>query len=164
MTCARLETKRRPVDVEAGFSHAVNLVQEINGIEDDAVADDAYAVGANNAAGNELQDKLVLANDDGVPGVMAAGVARHGAEPLAQHVDNLSLTLIAPLGAQHYSRLCSHSPSLIPHDNPPQQFVPRLLRAGMDFGAVWSPATFSILNPACAQYFTDGVQTAWEPA
>jgi hypothetical protein len=97
------------VDVEAGFAHAVNLVQEINGIEDDAVADDAYAIGANDAAGNELQDELVLANDDGVPGVMAAGVTRHGGEPLAKHVDNLSLTLIAPLGTQHYSRLCSHS-------------------------------------------------------
>ncbi len=46
--------------------------------------------------------------NDRVPGVMPAGVARHGAEPLAQHVHNLALALVAPLGAQHYRRLCSH--------------------------------------------------------
>ena len=100
--------EQTPVDIEAGLAHAVDFIQEINGIEHHAVADDAFAVGANDAAGNELQDELVLADDDGVPGVMPAGVARYGTEALAQHVDYLSFALVAPLGAQHYSRLCSH--------------------------------------------------------
>jgi hypothetical protein len=41
-------------------------------------------------------------------GVMAARVARHGGKPLAEHVYDLALALIAPLGAQYYSCLCSH--------------------------------------------------------
>jgi hypothetical protein len=43
-----------------------------------------------------------------MPGVMPARVARHGGKPLAQHVHNLPFALVAPLGAQHYRRLCSH--------------------------------------------------------
>ena len=96
------------VDIDAELAHAVDFAEECNGIEHHAVADDAFAARAKHAAGNELQDELVLANDDGVPGIVPAGVARHGGEPLAEHVYDLSLALVAPLGAQHYSRLRSH--------------------------------------------------------
>ncbi len=108
MTCARLETKRLPSTSNAQLANAADLAEECNGIEDDAVADDALAARPQHAAGNELQHELVLADDDRVPGVMAAGVARHGGKPLAEHVYDLSLALVAPLGAQHHSRLCSH--------------------------------------------------------
>ena len=97
-----------PIDVDAHLANAADLVEKVDGIEHHAVADDALAPRPKHAAGNELQDELVLANDDGVPGVMPAGVARHGGKPLAQHVYNLSLALVAPLGAQHHSRLRSH--------------------------------------------------------
>ena len=46
--------------------------------------------------------------NDGVPGVVSARVACHGVEPLAQHVHNLALALVAPLGAEHYRCLRSH--------------------------------------------------------
>ena len=68
----------------------------------------ALAPRPKHAAGDELQDELVFADDDRVSGVMPAGVARHGAKPLAEHVYDLSLALVAPLGAQHHSRLRSH--------------------------------------------------------
>jgi hypothetical protein len=54
-------------------------------------------------------------------------------------------------------------PSLIPHDSPPQQVVQGPLRAGMDFGAVDTPATFSILNPlvcAAAHRWSSGCMEA----
>jgi hypothetical protein len=39
---------------------------------------------------------------------VSAGIARHGAEALAEHVHNLALAFVAPLGAKHYRSLCSH--------------------------------------------------------
>jgi hypothetical protein len=39
---------------------------------------------------------------------MTARIPSHGGKPLAQHVHNLPLALVAPLGAQHHRRFCSH--------------------------------------------------------
>jgi len=96
------------VDLDAQLANAADLAEERDGIEDNSVADDALATRPEHAAGNKLQHKLVLADDDGVPGVMSAGVARHGGKPLAQHVNDFALALVAPLGAQHYSCFRSH--------------------------------------------------------
>jgi hypothetical protein len=41
-------------------------------------------------------------------GIVPACVPRYGGKALAQHVHNLAFALVAPLGAQHYRRLCSH--------------------------------------------------------
>jgi len=90
------------VDLDAEVADLGDFLEEGDGVEDDTVADDAFAAGAEYAAGNELEDELLVAVDDGVTGVMAAGVARDGAEPLAEYVDNLALALVAPLGAEHY--------------------------------------------------------------
>ena len=97
-----------PVDFDAELANAADFAEECDGIEDNSIADDALATRAKHAAGDELQDELVLANDDGVPGVVTAGVARHGGKPLAEHVYDLSLALVAPLGAQYHSRFRSH--------------------------------------------------------
>ena len=47
------------IDREAGVFELLDLVEEGHGVEDDAVADDAFASGAENAAGDELQDELL---------------------------------------------------------------------------------------------------------
>ena len=52
-------------------------------------------------------NRITVRNAD-VPGIMASGITRHRAETLAEHVYDLSLALVAPLGAQHYRRLRSH--------------------------------------------------------
>jgi hypothetical protein len=88
-----------------------HFLQERNRIQHHAVPDDALAGGPQHAAGNELQDKLLPANNDRVPGVVPARIARHSAEALAQHVHNLALAFVAPLGAKHYRRLSSHHSS-----------------------------------------------------
>ena len=69
-------------------------------VEHDAVADDAFAAGAEDAAGDELQDKLLAVDDDGVAGVVAAGVAGDDVELFAEDVDDLALAFIAPLGSK----------------------------------------------------------------
>ena len=56
--------------------------------------------GPQNAARNQLQDELLVADEDGVAGVVAALVARHDVEAFGEEIDDLPLALVAPLGAQ----------------------------------------------------------------
>src|SRR5205814_6669961 len=51
---------------------------------------------------------LLLADIDGVAGVVATLVARHNIEAIREQIDNFPFTLIAPLGAEddHVSHLC----------------------------------------------------------
>ena len=47
------------VDWQAGLLELLDLVEEGHGVEDDAVADDAVALRAQDAAGDQLQDELL---------------------------------------------------------------------------------------------------------
>ena len=86
------------VDGEAGVFELLDLVEEGHGVENDAVADDAFAVRAQNAAGNELQDELLAVDDDGVAGVVAAGIARDDGELLRAERRRSCLCLHRPTG------------------------------------------------------------------
>ena len=108
MTWARLETKRLLIDVDAEVAQLADFFKEGHWVEDDAVADDGLARRPQDAAGDELEDELLAADDDGVSGVVAAGVARHDGKALAEHVDNLAFAFIAPLGAENDCCFCSH--------------------------------------------------------
>ena len=103
-----MDTIELAVDVHAEVAQLRHFFEERDRVENHAVADDALAALAQHPAGDQLQDKLLPADDDRVPGVVAAGITRHGAEALAEHVHNLPFALVAPLGAQHYRRLRSH--------------------------------------------------------
>ena len=86
-----------PVDGQAGVLELLDFVQEGHRVEHDAVADDAFALRAQHAAGNELQNELLAGDDDGVAGVVAAGVARDDGELLR--------------AARRRSCLCPHRPT-----------------------------------------------------
>ena len=90
---------------KAGVLEFFDLVEEGCGVEHDAVADDALAAGTQNAAGDELQDELLAADDDGVAGVVTAGVAGDDVELFAEDVDDLAFAFVAPLGAENDGRL-----------------------------------------------------------
>ena len=96
------------VDLDAQIAQAFDFIEERDGIEHHAVADDAFAPRPQHAAGDELENELLAADDDGVPCVVATSIACDGGKPFAQHVHNLAFALVAPLGAQHYCRLRSH--------------------------------------------------------
>jgi len=85
---------------ETGFAKLFDLGEEGGGIKHDAVADDAFAAGAQNAARNELQDELFAVDDDGVTCVVAAGVAGDDIELFREDVDDLALAFVAPLGSE----------------------------------------------------------------
>ena len=52
---------------------------------------------------NEVEDKfLVLIGDDGMAGVVPALVADEQIRLLREHIDDLPLPFVAPLGAHHH--------------------------------------------------------------
>src|SRR3979490_954863 len=85
------------VHFHARSAQGSNFLEEGQRINHHAIADHAGALGPQNTAGHELQDKLFPVDDDGVSGIVAAGVASHHRKGLSEHVDNLALALIAPL-------------------------------------------------------------------
>ena len=85
--------------IDAGFFQAVDLLQQADGVDDDAVADDAGGAFAEDAGGDEVQDVFGPADDDGVAGVGAALGAHDDVGLRGQEVDDLALALVAPLGA-----------------------------------------------------------------
>ena len=99
-TCARLLMKRLPAHRDAGRFERVDFRQQRGRIDDQAVADHGLLARAQNAAGNQLQNELLLADEHRVAGVVPALIARHDIEPLGEEIDDLSLALVSPLGAQ----------------------------------------------------------------
>ena len=83
---------------QAGVLELFDLVEEGRGIEHDAVADDAFAAGAQDAAGDQLQNELLAVDDDGVAGVVAAGVAGDDVEASRRERRRSCLCLRRPTG------------------------------------------------------------------
>src|SRR5260370_30200669 len=90
--------------VDAGFCERLNFGDEGCGIDYDAGADDCLLLGSQDAAGDELQDEAVFADDYGVPGVVSAGDARDIVKSAGQIIDDFAFALVAPLRADHHDR------------------------------------------------------------
>ena len=99
-TCARLLMNRLPSTCTPAASSMSISLQQRRRIDHQAVADDGLLAGPQNAARNQLQDELALADEHGVAGVVPALVAGHDIEAFGEKVDDLALALVAPLGAQ----------------------------------------------------------------
>ena len=96
-----------PCNIEPSLLQPVNFLQERDRIEYHAVTDDAAAAFPQHATGNELEDELLAADDNGVSGVVSASIAGDYVEALGEHVNNLAFTFIAPLGAHNYRGIAS---------------------------------------------------------
>ena len=81
------------------FAQGAHFLQECNGVEDNAITNDTAASGTEHAARHKLKHKFLAVDNDSVAGIVSAGVAGHHGKVLRQHIDDLSLALIAPLGA-----------------------------------------------------------------
>jgi len=90
------------VDLDAGLAQRTHFFHESERIEDDAVADDSLAALAQDAARNELQNEFLAVNSNGVSGVVSAGITRHNAEVIGEHIDDLAFALVTPLGAYYH--------------------------------------------------------------
>ena len=80
----------------------VDLLQQHAGVDDHAVADDRGHPRVENSAGDELEGEVLVAHDDGVPGVVSALVADDHLHRPGEEVGELALSLVAPLGAHNY--------------------------------------------------------------
>src|SRR6185312_6061267 len=87
--------------IEARLLQPIDFFQERYGIEHDSVADHAAARLPQHATRDELQNKLLAGNDDGVSGIMSAGIARDHIKIFREHIHDLAFTLVAPLGAYY---------------------------------------------------------------
>ena len=85
--------------IDAGLFQAIDFLQQADGVDDDAVADDTGGAFTKDAGGDEVQDVFRLANDDRVAGVGTALGAHDDVGLLSQEIDDLALALVAPLGA-----------------------------------------------------------------
>ncbi len=94
------------LDGEAGFAELFDFGEEGHGVEDDAVADDAPGLRAEDAAGNELEDELAAADDDGVSGVVAASVAGDDVEAARRGRRRSCLCLRRPIGHRGLPLIC----------------------------------------------------------
>ena len=79
---------------------ASDLVQQRPRIDDDAVADDA-GLALHHAGRQQRQLVGLVAHHQGVTCVMAALKPHHHIGAVGQPVDNLTFTLVAPLGADN---------------------------------------------------------------
>ena len=123
---------------DARRAHGLDLLDEVERVHHDAVADDADLAFVEDATRNETQDALHTLGDDGVAGVGAALVAHHVVRLVRQDVDDLAFALVAPLGPDQNRIHCVFSSSLrnnrdiIPKDGRPgarrRRFPPRRAR------------------------------------
>src|SRR5262245_7813058 len=90
------------VEGDAAANERLHLLEERSGIDDDAASDDASATRVQDSRRDRLEHELLLADHDGVSGIVAALVANRHVCIGRQHVDHLALALVAPLGAHHH--------------------------------------------------------------
>ena len=106
-----IRDEKTAVHLDASCAQRVHFFQERQRIEHNAVANHAAAAGAQHAARDQLQNEFLAVDDDGVAGVVSAGVAGNDGELLRQHVDDFPFALIAPLGADdHRGSASFHCP------------------------------------------------------
>src|SRR5712675_1623104 len=111
------------LNVDASFGERLNFGDEGCGIDYDAGADDCLLFGAEDAAGDELQDETVFADDYGVPGVVSAGDARDIVKSAGQIIDDFAFAFVAPLRADYHDRF--HAVPLARTHVPPAHFPQR---------------------------------------
>src|SRR5437870_11427049 len=87
------------IHLHAVVTQSGNFFEKCDGIENYTVADYAAASCAQHATRYQLQDELLAIDDDRVPRVMSARVARYDGKVLRQDIDDLALAFVTPLGA-----------------------------------------------------------------
>ena len=95
----RLADEQASGELDAALFEAFDFLDQRDGVDDDAVGDDAFFPGAQNAGGNQVQDEFFLPDLDRVAGVVAALGADDDIGLLGEDVDDFSFSFIAPLGA-----------------------------------------------------------------
>ena len=91
--------------VDAGLGQGFDFFDQRGGIHDHSRADHGVPAGAQNSAGDQLQNVAILPDDDGVAGVVATRYAGDVFEGAGQIVHHLAFAFIAPLRTHHHDRI-----------------------------------------------------------
>ncbi len=96
--------EQHPGRVEVLLGEHLHLGEQHCRVDDRPRRDHRCAVGVVDAGGDEREGQLLLADDDGVPGVVAALEAHHVVGSLGEVVDHAALAFVAPLGTENDGR------------------------------------------------------------
>ena len=94
------------LDADTRRAQGLDFLHQRHRVQHQAIADHGFAARAQNAARNQLKDKLGLSDGNRVAGIVAAAVAGHQIEIVREHINDLSLALVAPLGAHDDRSFC----------------------------------------------------------
>src|SRR4051794_28520560 len=89
------------IDFNASVSESRNFFEEGDRVEHHAITDNAPAILPQHAARNELEYEPLAINDDGMPGVVSAGVTRDHGKSFREYIDDLALAFVSPLRADY---------------------------------------------------------------
>ena len=87
-------------DLESGRAEPRDFLDQRPGIDHHAVADDR-ALALDHARRQQRELVGLVADHDGVAGIVAALEAHHHLGPVGEPVDDLAFAFVAPLGADH---------------------------------------------------------------
>src|SRR3546814_258420 len=102
----RVRAHAQPRDVDAAGAERLELVEQHLEVDDDPVADDRDDSGRQDARGQQVQRVLLVADDDGVAGVVPAVELDDPVGAITQEVGGFSLALVPPLDADDHD--CGH--------------------------------------------------------
>ena len=100
------------IDLDALFADRRHFLDQMPGVQHDAVADHRKLAAAHDARGQRVQLVDLAANDERVAGIVAALKAGDHVGPFTEPVDDLALAFVAPLGADNHHVGHSHSPQV----------------------------------------------------
>ena len=103
---------RKSSGVDAALLQAVELFDQDLGIDHAALAQNADGAGVEDAAGYQPQLVGLVADHERMSGVVATLVAGDHVGVAGEHVDDLALALIAPLGTDHDREAAHERPRL----------------------------------------------------
>jgi hypothetical protein len=89
------------IKCDAPLLQAIHLFEQGCRINHNAIPYDAVFSLVQNTRGDEVQDEFFLPDNHGMARIMAALIARDNVRAVGQEVNDLSLALIAPLGADN---------------------------------------------------------------
>src|ERR1700683_4076827 len=99
--------KKTPADFDAGFFQVFELADQRGGIHHRSGSDLSFFVRPKNTAGDQLKNVFMSIEDNGVAGVVSAGIACGVIERGSQIVNDFAFALVAPLRSDYDDRLCS---------------------------------------------------------
>ncbi len=98
----RIGRDQQPVPPDAALDQAVDLLEQDLRVDHDPVADHRGRVLRQGPRREQVQRVAFVADDHGVPGVVAALIADDVVNPVAEQVGGLALAFIAPLRADDH--------------------------------------------------------------